>query len=123
MQIETFSFRFGEANGHMEWYRYNKEQGLWIDKFDGRMQAKRCRMTEAELEELEKIIRENKIDTWNGFCKLELCMCSGNSWTLHVTYAGNTECFIHAMGHSEAPEGFAEGKQALEAFFDRYLEE
>lgn len=122
MKIETFSFRFADTNGFMEWYRYNPAQGLWIDKCDGGMQANRCQMTEEELDALEQVIRENGIDAWNDFCKLELCMCSGNSWTLHVTYRDTTEEYIHAMGHSEAPEGFAEGKAALEAFFQPFLE-
>lgn len=121
MKIDTFSFRFGDTNGFMEWYRYNPAQGLWIDKFDGTMQAKRCQMTEEELEELEKVIRENKINEWNDFCKLDMCMCSGNSWTLHVTYKESKDEYIHAMGHSEGPEGFEKGKAALEAFFEKYL--
>ena len=45
MKIDTFSFRFADTQGFMEWYRYNPQQGLWIDKFDGTMQAKRCEMT------------------------------------------------------------------------------
>ena len=121
MKIDTFSFRFGDTNGFMEWYRYNPAQGLWIDKFDGIMQAKRCQMTEEELEELEKVIRENKINEWNDFCKLDMCMCSGNSWTIHVTYRESNEEYIHAMGHSEGPEGFEKGKAALEKFFEKYL--
>ena len=48
MKIDTFSFRFADTQGFMEWYRYNPQQGLWIDKFDGMMQAKRCEMTEEE---------------------------------------------------------------------------
>lgn len=48
-------------------------------------------------------------------------MCSGNSWTIHVTYRESRDEYIHAMGHSEAPDGFAEGKRAIEAFFERYL--
>lgn len=121
MKIDTFSFRFGDTNGFMEWYRYNPAQGLWIDRFDGIMQAKRCQMTEGELEELERVIRENKINEWNDFCKLDMCMCSGNSWTLHVTYKESNDEYIHAMGHSEGPAGFEEGKAALEAFFEKYL--
>ena len=122
MKIDTFSFRFADTQGFMEWYRYNPQQGLWIDKFDGTMQAKRCEMTEEELDELERVIRENKIDTWNDFCKLDLCMCSGNSWTLHVTYKDTMDEYIHAMGHSEGPEGFEEGKKALDAYLDRFLQ-
>lgn len=122
MKIDTFSFRYADTNGFMEWYRYNPAQGLWIDKCDGGMQAKRCQMTEEDLEALEQVIRENGIEKWNDFCKLELCMCSGNSWTLHVTYKDTAEEYIHAMGHSEAPEGFAEGKAALTAFFQQFLE-
>lgn len=121
MKIDTFSFRFGDTKGFMEWYRYNPQQGLWIDKFDGRMQAKRCEMTEADLEELEMVIRENKIDEWNDFCKLDLCMCSGNSWALHVTYKDSTQQCIHAMGHSEAPAGFEESRKALSGYFERFL--
>ncbi len=119
MKIDTFSFRYGDNQGFMEWYRYNPAQGLWLDKFDGTMKANRCRMTEADLEELETIIRTNQIETWDGFCRLEACMCSGNSWVLHVTYQDGEP--IHAMGHSEAPEGFETGKQALSAFFEKFL--
>ena len=78
MTIDTFSFRYADTAGFMEWFRYN-------------------------------------------FCKLDLCMCSGNSWTIHVTYRESRDEYIHAMGHSEAPDGFAEGKRAIEAFFERYL--
>ena len=118
MTIDTFSFRYADTAGFMEWFRYNPAQGLWIDRCDGAMQAKRCRMTEEELAELEEIIRAHKIDEWNDFCKLDLCMCSGNSWTIHVTYRESRDEYIHAMGHSEAPDGFAEGKRAIEAFFE-----
>lgn len=122
MKIDTFSFRFGDTSGFMEWYRYDPARGLCIDKFDGKMKKVQCEMTEAELDELEKVIRENKIDTWNGFCKLDMCMCSGNSWTLHVTYKDSNDEYIHAMGHSEGPEGFEIGKQALEAYFEKFLQ-
>ena len=91
-------------------------QGLWNG-----FAITRRRMTEEELAELEEIIRAHKIDEWNDFCKLDLCMCSGNSWTIHVTYRESRDEYIHAMGHSEAPDGFAEGKRAIEAFFERYL--
>ena len=81
MTIDTFSFRYADTAGFMEWFRYNPAQGLWIDRCDGAMQAKRCRMTEEELAELEEIIRAHKIDEWNDFCKLDLCMCSGKAGT------------------------------------------
>lgn len=54
MTIDTFSFRYADTAGFMEWFRYNPAQGLWIDRCDGAMQAKRCRMTEGELAELEE---------------------------------------------------------------------
>ena len=57
MTIDTFSFRYADTAGFMEWFRYNPAQGLWIDRCDGAMQAKRCRMTEEELAELEEVIR------------------------------------------------------------------
>lgn len=119
MQIETFSFRYGDNRGFFEWYRYNPAQGLWLDKYDGTMQAKRCEMTEEMLAALAELIRANGIESWDGFCRLENCMCSGNSWVLHVTNRDGTE--IHAMGHSEAPEGFSAGKAALTAFFGKFF--
>lgn len=119
MKLDTFSFRYGDNQGFMEWYRYNKAQGLWLDRFDGVMRTNRCKMAEEDLEELEAVIRSNRIDQWDGFCRLDACMCSGNSWALHVTYQEGAT--IHAMGHSKAPEGFAEGRNALGMFFDRFL--
>ena len=121
MKIDTFSFRYGDNQGFMEWYRYSKEMGLVIEKFDGERKTAQCELTEADLEELERVIRENRIDAWNDYCKLDLCICSGSSWTLHVTYEDSMDTFIHAMGHSEGPEGFEEGKKALEAYFEKFL--
>lgn len=121
MKIDTFSFRFGDTTGFMEWFRYDRAQGLQIDHWDGKMTKKQCMLTEEDLAELAAVIEKNGIDQWNGFCKLELCMCSGNSWVLHVTDEDGGE--IHAMGHSEGPEGFTQGKKALETFFDRFWRE
>ena len=53
MTIDPFSFRYADTAGFMEWFRYNPAQGLWIDRCDGAMQAKRGRGTEEELAELE----------------------------------------------------------------------
>ena len=62
MTIDTFSFRYADTAGFMEWFRYNPAQGLWIDRCDGAMQAKRCRMTEEELAELDDcLIRLNTL--------------------------------------------------------------
>lgn len=118
--IESFSFRYGDTGGRMEWFRCEKGQGLWLEQFDGERRQGRCDITEADLAELERVIQSNHISDWNGFCRLDLGMCSGNSWVLHVTYTNRRE--IHAMGHSEAPEGFAQGKAALEAFFAPFWE-
>ena len=41
MTIDTFSFRYADTAGFMEWFRYNPAQALWIDRCDGEMQAKR----------------------------------------------------------------------------------
>lgn len=119
MQIETFSFRYGDNQGFFEWYRYDPAQGLWLDKFDGQRQEKHCEMPKEELAALAEILHANAIESWDGFCRLEYGMCSGNSWVLHVTYREGAE--IHAMGHSEAPEGFEAGRAALTAFFGRFF--
>ena len=60
MTIDTFSFRYADTAGFMEWFRYNPAQGLWIDRCDGAMQAKRCRMTEEELADLMGMERDSE---------------------------------------------------------------
>ena len=67
MKIDTFSFRFADTQGFMEWYRYNPQQGLWIDKCNGKMQTVRCEMTEEDLDGLEEVIRRNRINEWKEF--------------------------------------------------------
>ena len=69
MTIDTFSFRYADTAGFMEWFRYNPAQGLWIDRCDGAMQAKRCRMTEEEL--AASGIRPNTIRLSIGIEKAE----------------------------------------------------
>ena len=118
-KISTFSFRYGDNLGHTEWYRYNENQGLEIHVFDGKMKAARCQMTEEALSRLGELVEKEGIARWDGFCELNACMCSGNSWALHITLADGTA--VHAMGHSVGPEGFEEGRKAMGAFFAEYL--
>ena len=101
-------------------FAYNPAQGLWIDRCDGAMQAKRCRMTEEELAELEEIIRAHKIDEWNDFCKLDLCM-QRQQLDDSCDLQGKQGRIYSCDGTQRSTDGFAEGKRAIEAFFERYL--
>lgn len=118
MGIETFSFRYG-TDGFMEWYRCEAGGELRLERFDGERRTLCRAVTAAEMEQLEEIIRTAGIAAWDGFCRMELGMCGGNAWALHVTYRDGTA--IHAMGHSEVPAGFAAGRAALADFFGAYL--
>ena len=40
MTIDTFSFRYADTAGFMEWFRYNPAQGLWIDRCDEAMEER-----------------------------------------------------------------------------------
>jgi len=123
--IRAFSLRYGTSSGNMAWYRVEDDERdicVRIDRYDDGEEYTNYTQTDADfLQEIADVIEKNDIASWNFFYDIQNTMCSGDSWVLHVYYADGEE--IHAMGHTAYPEGFGEGKEAMEKLFRRFIGE
>ncbi|WP_313530266.1 hypothetical protein [Anaerotignum sp.] len=120
--IRSFSFRYGDNKGKQEWYRVEDDERNVCVRIDKREVEEDTFFAEVEkdfLQELEEMVKQAGILKWNGFHDIDACLCSGDSWVLHIFYTDGHE--VHAMGHSAYPEGFEEGIKEIEAIFDRFL--
>lgn len=114
---KSFSFRYGRNDGHMAWYRLDDEKGLniGIDLYDGKERSLRCEPEQIWAERLASLLETHQAEKWDGFYDIENCICAGDSWVFHAYAKDGQE--IHAMGHSQYPEGFWEMKAALDELF------
>ncbi|WP_304508986.1 hypothetical protein [Anaerotignum sp.] len=120
--IQSFSFRYGTHSGKMEWYRVEEEKGAFfmhIDKWDEKEYAYHGEVENGFLKALEEKIKVLGMAEWNGFRDIDACLCSGDSWVLHISYSYGQE--VHAMGHSAYPKGFEAGVKGIEILFDKFL--
>lgn len=120
--IRSFSFRYGDNTGQREWYRVENDDRaicVRIDKTDG--ETFFAEVEQGFLEELEEMAAAARLAEWNGFHDIDTCLCSGDSWVLHIFDALSEEKEIHAMGHSAYPEGFSAGRKAIQDFFDAHF--
>lgn len=120
--IRSFSFRYGDNTGKQEWYRVEDDDRAICVRIDKRDEKEHTFYTEVDksfLEELEERLQASGIVNWNGFYDIETCLCSGDSWVLHVFYTDGED--MHAMGHSAYPEGFEMGVKEIKSIFDKFL--
>ncbi len=120
-ELKAFSFRYGKNDGSMVWYRLDNEKGVnvGINLYDATTKEQkelRCEPQQQTEHALREILEQYHAQTWDGFYDIDACKCDGDSWVFHVYGKDNTE--IHAMGHSQYPDGFWNMKQALDVFFD-----
>jgi hypothetical protein len=120
--IQSFSFRYGTRLGKMEWYQIEGRESTFfvrINKHDEKEYSYYAEVEEDFLKKLEKEINLLGMAEWNGFHDIEACLCSGDSWVLHILYSHGQE--VHAMGHSAYPKGFEAGVKGIEMLFDKFL--
>ena len=74
---------------------------------------------EAFLSQIEALVAEHDLWTWNGFKKTNSLIQDGDSFSLYVTFAdGNS---IEASGNNSYPQGYGGVYEAIEELFCGYL--
>lgn len=121
--IRSFSFRYGDNRGKQEWYRVEDDERnicVRIDKREAEEETFFAEVGKDFLDELEDAVKRAGIMKWDGFHDIDACLCSGDSWVLHIFYTDGQE--VHAMGHSAYPHGFKVGKKEIEDIFHKFLD-
>lgn len=117
--IRSFSLRYGENTGNRIWYKVEDDGRDICVRVDGCRAEKEFShyavVGEDFLETLAEGIIQGGITNWNEFYDIDQCLCSGDSWVLHVFYKDGKE--IHAMGHSAHPEDFQRGCKRIDEIF------
>ncbi|MBR5291465.1 MAG: hypothetical protein IKU32_00960 [Clostridia bacterium] len=72
------------------------------------------------LGELGAIAAMYRLDTWNGFDKVNKWVSDGEGFTLRMTTADGQD--IYANGSNEFPVNYYEAREAIDLFFQKYVE-
>ena len=72
-------------------------------------------ISDDKLEELSRIINDNKIYEWNGFGKSEDGILDGYTFELEIKYKDGKE--VKAHGYEKYPGNYSEAHKSLENYF------
>jgi hypothetical protein len=117
-KIESFSYNYGSYHGGYHYYAIEEEDGkMMINGAGGNgveLSINR-EISDDKLEELSRIINDNKIYEWNGFNKSKDGILDGYDFKLEIKYKDGKE--IKAYGYEEYPDNYSEAHKSLEKYF------
>ena len=83
--------------------------------------AKEYNVSKKDLERIEKVLKDNHVEKWNGFNKNDKNVLDGDSFNFYVkTKNGDT---IEASGYMMWPKNYADVRNGLDSIFNKILED
>lgn len=80
-----------------------------------------CVVDEFALGQLEVLVRNSRLDSWDGFSKKGKHVSDGTGFSLSILYADDTSVF--AEGSNSFPDGYTESKEAICELFEYLIEQ
>ena len=117
-KIESFSYNYGSYHGGYHYYSIEEEDGrMMINGAGGNgIELNLSKeISDDKLEELSRIINDNKIYEWNGFSGSEDGILDGYDFELEIKYKDGKE--VKAHGYEEYPNNYSEAHKSLEKYF------
>lgn len=72
---------------------------------------------DAWMADFARLLDKYSVPAWNGFRGQDMDVLDGDSFSMHVSYAGGKK--VHASGYMQFPDGFREFCKELDVLFDR----
>lgn len=117
--LVSFSYSHsGMSTDEIYTYSVRMEEGCHLAGFDLYCRFELCDvpMDNAEVQALEKLIKDNDLWAWNGFSKRNAYVPDGESFALSAVFAdGRT---LSASGNNAFPAVYREGTAAICNFFE-----
>ena len=117
-KIESFHYNYDSYHGGYHYYTIEEEDGkMMINGVGGNgvELSINQEISDDKLEELSRIINDNKIYEWNGFGKSEDGILDGYTFELEIKYKDGKE--VKAHGYEEYPDNYSEAHKSLEKYF------
>lgn len=118
-EINSFSYNYGSYNGG--YYNYSittndNKVTLIAEGYNGVELNINKEIDNVYLEQLSKIINNNKIYEWDGFDKRDNSILDGYSFELIINYKDGS--VIEASGYMKYPKNYDTGHKALTDFLN-----
>ena len=78
--------------------------------------AKEYNISKKDLERIEKVLKDNHVEKWNGFNKNDKNVLDGDSFSMSITTREGEE--IDAHGYMKWPTNYGEVKTELDKIFE-----
>lgn len=109
VEIVNFKYAYGSPMGlYYDYEIYYEDNTILYKKYfyNGKDETIVKEADKSVLKEIDKIIKENEIDKWDGFNKSKDNVLDGSGFTLSVTYNNGTS--IKAHGYMKYPTKYKE---------------
>lgn len=121
--LTSFSYSHsGMSTDEIYTYSVRMEEGRYLADFDLYCRFELCDvpMDNAEVQALEKLIKDSGLWAWNGFSESDAYVLDGESFGLSAAFAdGRT---LEACGNNAFPAGYREGAAAICNFFENFMD-
>lgn len=121
------SFRYSYTTGYAMYsyvvYEINLEDDKYIAtiKENGKSddEAIKIEISEDKVLELENILKDKRVGTWDGFNKSDQDVLDGDSFSLVIYFEDGTS--IHASGYMMYPKNYSSFKEACDSYFNEII--
>ena len=120
-EIESFEYNFGSGEGTWDEYKITIRDGKYHMTGTGYNSSTiniNRDITESDMEKLNNIIKDNNIDSWDGFDESDDNVLDGYGFKLIVKYKNGDD--IEAEGYMQYPDNYKKGDNALEEFLESF---
>lgn len=120
-EIESFIYNYGSGEGEYNEYSINIRDGKYYIKGVGYSESTlniNKVIKSSDMEKLNNIIKDNNIDSWDGFDESEDNVLDGYGFKLIVKYKNGDS--IEAKGYMKYPDNYKKGHNALEEFLESF---
>ena len=120
-KIKYFNFGYSTGNMANAYVSYNIE--LKDKKYQVSIkptgiteeETLKIEISPKEINKIEKILKENEVEKWDGFQKSDKNVLDGNSFSLSIRFTNNDS--ISASGYMKYPNNYKKVQAELDKFF------
>lgn len=119
--IKSFHYNYGSYNGGYHYYSIEEDDGKMMINGAGGNGVEldiNKEISDDRLEELSRIINDNKIYEWDGFNEDNDGILDGYSFELKIKYADGRE--IVAEGYEKYPQNYEQAQRNLTEFLESF---
>ena len=124
LEYLNLSYSTGTSVDSNVYYKIEKKENKYILTIKPNNipdeKEKKIELTKKQIEEIENILNENKVSTWDGFYENDTNVLDGDSFSFSLK-SKNTK--IQASGYMKWPETYGKVEKELDTIFNKLYED